>query len=128
MKESANFRFGKSQKLKSRKTLEELFKSESVYFSYPLKCIVLAKEVDKYTLPKVATIAPKRNFKKAVDRNRIKRLIRESYRLNSNDFKSLFSPNNEVSLAFIYVGKSLEPYKVFEKSMKTILGKIKVIN
>lgn len=59
----------------------------------------------------------KRHFKKAVDRNRVKRLMRESYRLQKNSLKELVEKNNKsLAVFFIYNGKEIPNYKdVFEK-------------
>ncbi len=124
MKDKKNYRFGKNQKLKSRKVIEELFTSDQIFFSYPIKCILLAQPSDKYVLPKIATVVSKRNYKRAVDRNKVKRLLREVYRLNSFDFKSTIPKDKQYNLAFIYIGKTIEPYISIEKAMKMILKKI----
>ncbi|HSZ24905.1 MAG TPA: ribonuclease P protein component, partial [Cytophagaceae bacterium] len=68
-----------------------------------------------------------RNFKKAVDRNRIKRQMREVYRL-SRDF--YFSTENDKSylLAFIYTAKEKIPYNVLEKKLNLTLERLKIKN
>ena len=60
----------------------------------------------------------KKNFKKAVDRNRIKRLMRESYRIQKNDLKNeLIKSNKNLALFFIYTGKELPDHQlIFEKT------------
>jgi ribonuclease P protein component len=64
---------------------------------------------------------PKRQFKDAVDRNLIRRRMKESYRLH----KQLLIGN--YSIAFIYIGKEIENYKIIEKGMKSALRKITTI-
>ena len=71
----------KEEKLKSRKLIEKLFIEGDSLKEYPLRLKYL-KIRDENNSVKVAFSVPKRNFKLAVDRNRIKRLLRESYRKN----------------------------------------------
>ncbi len=70
-------------------------------------------------LTQVLFSVPKRQFKHAVDRNLIRRRMKEAYRLN----KSLLS--GTFSIAFIYIGKEIEKYEVIEKGMKSALRKVK---
>jgi ribonuclease P protein component len=75
----------KEEKLKSRKLIEKLFIEGDSLKEYPLRLKYL-KIRDENNSVKVAFSVPKRNFKLAVDRNRIKRLLRESYRKNKGVF------------------------------------------
>ena len=72
--------YGKIEKLKKKSDLDALFKHGKWKSVEHLRIIFLQNEhIDAM---KIGVSVPKRNFKKAVDRNRIKRLLRESYRLN----------------------------------------------
>ena len=72
-----NFRFPKSEKLKSSKTIELLFAEGQSFSNFPLKVIYLPQQTEQTTQATFAV--PKRNFKTAVMRNRIKRQLRERY-------------------------------------------------
>lgn len=92
--------------------------------NFPLRVIYLETEQQLTPLQAGFTVN-KRNFKKAVDRNRIKRLMRESYRLQKNNLKNeLAKSNKTLALFFIYTGKELPCYQeIFEKT-GNVLAKI----
>lgn len=73
------------------------------------------------TAPQVLFSVSKRSFKHAVDRNLIRRRIKEAYRLN----KSFLANNFPPYIAFIYVAKEILPYQNIEKSIKSVLKKLK---
>ncbi|MGV6828842.1 MAG: ribonuclease P protein component [Flavobacteriales bacterium] len=117
-----NYRFPKSEKLKSRKAIELLFQQGKTITKHPLKVIFLKTPLAEQS--KAAFAVPKRNFKKAVDRNRVKRQLRESYRLHKH---LLINEKQEIfMLFFLYIGKEKLPYQQIEKAMITILKKINI--
>lgn len=87
---------------------------------YPLKMVFLPLEAD---INQAGFSVPKRNFKRAVDRNRIKRQIREAYRLNKSILSD--SDNKKYSIFFIFLGKEKIEYKRIEKSVQKLLIKLK---
>ncbi|HEU0065024.1 MAG TPA: ribonuclease P protein component [Flavisolibacter sp.] len=111
------FGFGKKDRLKSSKMIEELFNSGHSLVVFPLKFIY--KVLPENNQPSQAGVAvSKRFFKKAVHRNRIKRLMKEAYRLQKNELNSELKKNNKSALLFIiYMDKQLP---VFSKISKTI--------
>jgi len=76
---SGRFSLGQKERLKSAKSIEHLFSEGKVISAYPLRLVFVSNP--NSTVPmQCAFSVSKRHFKKAVDRNRIKRLLRESYR------------------------------------------------
>lgn len=115
--------FPKKEKLKNKKRIEQLFVAGKSVSSYPLKLIYLKTDRTPDVPFQTAVTVPKRNFKSAVKRNRIKRLMRESYRLN----KDLIFNNSEGSFAFlfVYLGKETPSYQEIDARMKGVLHKFK---
>ncbi|SIQ03074.1 ribonuclease P protein component [Maribacter ulvicola] len=115
--------FGKKEKLKSKILITQLFQAGKGISVYPLKLIYLSVE-EKEVQIKTAVTVSKRNFKSAVDRNRIKRLLRESYRLN----KALVFNNTEANFAFLflYLGKDMPTFEQLDHKMKLVLKKFKL--
>ena len=111
--------FPKIEKLKSKKTIEALFAEGKNLREFPLKLIYLKTPFEDGARIKVGVVAPKKKFKKAVDRNLIKRLLRESYRLN----KSLIFNNIEGNYAFLflYLGHKAPSFDEVHIAMKKLL-------
>lgn len=116
-----SFSFSHKEKLKSKKLIEQLFKEGKSITSFPLKLIYLNADFNSQVKIKTGVIAPKKSFKNAAQRNRIKRLLREAYRLN----KPLVFNNIEGGFAFmiLYLGKEMPDHQLVNEKMKDILRK-----
>lgn len=115
-----NTKFPKTEKLKSAKTIGALFLQGKTLVNYPVKIFYSPKE--NITNNLVAVAVPKRNFKLAVDRNRIKRQLREVYRLNKHILEQENRANFE--LLFLYLGKRMPTYTELEKAMIKALNSL----
>lgn len=102
--------------MKSRKIIQQLFKEGKSFSHFPFRVIYIPIENQASSLQAGFTVST-RNFKKSVDRNRIKRLMRESYRLQKNNLQTALEENQKnIAVFFIYLGNKLPEYEeVFEK-------------
>ncbi len=118
--------FPKKEKLKSKKLIEQLFVEGNSVSSFPIKLIYLQTKLPFEVAIQAGVSVPKKNFKSAVKRNRIKRLMRESYRLN----KALVFNNSKGSFAFLflYLGKEMPDFTLVDKNLKAALHKFKKLN
>lgn len=114
------YTFQKSERIVSKKIIESLQQKGENIFVYPLKVkfLHIEKTIDDISV-KVLISVPKKNFKKAVYRNRIKRLIREAYRLNKHTLTS--SVNKQLNIHFHYVSKNILSFEQIEQSIQQIL-------
>jgi ribonuclease P protein component len=125
---SKEFTLGKHERLKSRKLIEQLFSEGQRFAVFPFRVFYLFPKKDE-----AVTRAPlqcgagvsSKNFKKAVDRNRIKRLTREAYRLQKKELLARVNDNKlELVLFFIYTGKELPGFAVVKEKVAVILNKL----
>ena len=116
-----NFLYPKTEKLKSRKLIDRLFAEGEAVTKYPIKLIYLKTELPEDVSIQAGVAVPKKSFKGAVKRNRIKRLLREAYRLN----KHLVFNNSESSFAFLflYLGKEMPNFVDIERNLQALLAK-----
>ena len=113
------FGFPKAEKLTGKKKIEELFKNGSSIFLHPFLSKYHLREQD---VNRLLITVPKKKFKRAVDRNLIKRRIREAYRLN----KSLLTENldKRCDVGLIYQDSKILSFKEIEKKLITLLSRL----
>lgn len=124
------FSFHKKEHLCSKKQITNLFDTGDAFVAYPFRIVYLSeKQIDKEnkTNVKVLISVPKKKHRRANVRNRIKRLIRESYRLNKHDFVNFTKTNAlNISLAFQYISEDVLKYSLIENKIQEILIKLKI--
>jgi ribonuclease P protein component len=118
--------FIKNERISIQKEIDLLFNEGASFGVYPLHIVYVEKKPVSGLPASILISVPKKRFKKAVSRNRIKRLIRESYRLNKKEFwEFLCTKDKGLLIAFIYVGNELCEYKKIEASLIKALNELK---
>ncbi len=114
-----NFTFQKEERLKSRKLIEQLYKEGTFIKVFPLRMLYL-QTTHTSTFPAQAGVSvPKRNFKRAVDRNRLKRLLRESYRKQKHTVYDVAEKPYVFMIS--YLGKEMWSLAKIEPKMTKLL-------
>lgn len=122
-----NCSFPKSERLCSKKAIEELVELNSTLFVHPLKCYFqFYPSIEGDESNKIVFSVPKRYFKKAVDRNKIKRRLKEAYRLNKFDLlhENTLLKQRKVNILIVYISKEIISFQNLQNSMVTLLMKI----
>lgn len=122
----SKYSFPKEEKLKSSKAISYIFREGQNVFSYPLKFIFIITEQPEASNPKIAVSVSGKNFRKATERNLIKRRLRESYRLNKPFIaQTCIHSNLQLTGMFIFVGKEILSYNEITKGMLGVFSKLK---
>ena len=123
MEQTQRYFYRKENKLKSRKLIQELFEKGTGFSVYPLKVVWLPSNHMAHLQAGIGVGS--RYFKKAVDRNRIKRLLREAYRLQKAELQQVLEKNNQqMSVFFLYNGKELAAQGLIMDKMKVALQRL----
>jgi ribonuclease P protein component len=112
----------KAERLRSRKTISLLFEKGKAIVIHPVKMIWLQTANKEGAILQFGVAVPKKNFKKAVDRNRLKRRMREAMRKNKQPVKNFLQEKNKpCALLLVFTGKETVPYKEIEDKIILIL-------
>lgn len=129
------FTLGRNERLKSRKQIEQLFKEGKTFNTFPFRIFYTQTPVSlinnqSLTNLQFGAAVSTKNFKRATDRNRIKRLTREAWRIQKKELEVLLKTSDkQLNVFFIYTAKELPEYNfVYEKAGFVISKLIKIIN
>lgn len=127
MAESASLTFSKRERIVSRKLIEQLFSkgSSQSMSAFPLRIVYIQKGRDGEPLQVLVSVS-KRHFKHAVDRNRVKRQIREAYRLHKHLLAQRIPEGISIALAFIWLSDEHCDSQRIEKSVSRLMEKVAV--
>lgn len=118
-----SFTFNKKEKLKSKKRIEQLFAEGKSVTAYPLRLVFMPATFEDDIPAQTGISVSKRYFKLAVDRNLIKRLMRESYRLNKASYFNNLSQS--YALMILYIGKDKPKLADLETRMQLLFKKFR---
>lgn len=115
--------FKKEERLCNIKLIEKLFRDGSSFLIYPFRIIWLSEDLSSNLPVQVLISVPKRKFKRAVDRNLIKRRIREVYRLHKSEdiYPFLYEHSAKILLGINYIGNEIADYSFLEKKFKAAM-------
>ena len=113
---SLKLTFPKEERLHSKKMIQELFEKGSSFYLYPFKIIYL-KSQETTGANQVLISVAKRNFKKAVDRNLVKRRVREAYRLHKHRLNFSQKNKSPLLIAYLYTAKEIHPFHFIENKL-----------
>jgi ribonuclease P protein component len=117
-----DLRFPRQARLKSRKAIDALFQSGKRVHTEDWRAFYLFRPSPGI---QIGVGAPSRNFKKAVDRNRVKRLIREAYRIDQQRWKDRLQEKQQgMDLFILYTGKQLPDFSSVQKGLIKLVDKI----
>ncbi|MCX6220320.1 MAG: ribonuclease P protein component [Bacteroidia bacterium] len=127
MTELVSRTFRKDEKLCSQKLMGELFLSGNSFLSYPLRIVwKIFGELPSESPAQAGFSVPKKLFKHAVDRNILKRRMRESFRLHKSElYDQLRQSDKRLALMFVYIAKEELPYAKIEPAIVKAIEKIK---
>jgi ribonuclease P protein component len=117
--------FNKKEKLKSEKEISRLFKNGKFLFTADFKAVFIKNDTSYDSGVKFAVSVPKKHFKRAVDRNRIKRQIRENFRLLKPILYNNFEDNFfSIHLMIIYNKNFMPDFNSIKIQMEILLKKV----
>src|SRR3954467_11218662 len=109
--------FKKEERLCNKRLIDELFHNGSSFLCYPFKASWLITTQPQQVAVQVLFAVAKKRYKRAVDRNLLKRRMREAYRLQKQEnlYNFLNGADKSITLSISYIGKEINDYKLIEK-------------
>lgn len=120
------YTFKKEERLCNKRLIDGLFHNGSSFLCYPFRVSWMLADGGQQFPAQVVFSVSKRRFKRAVDRNAVKRRMREAYRLHKQAllYDVLNSADKKLVLSISYIGKEISPYEFFEKKMIKLLTQL----
>jgi len=118
-----SYSFSKEEHLKRKKEISRVFKDGIFLYEKHLSVVFIPSDEEGQKLHRVAVSVPKKYFKRAVDRNRIKRQLRECYRLNKSCLY-LQELTFSLNLMFVYISNSMIPYSSINEEIISLLKRV----
>jgi len=117
--------FNKKERLSGKIIISKLFSEGSGFFVYPFKVVWMSSNSESNPSARLLISVPKSNLKKAVDRNLVKRRIREAYRKNKDPLLMFFSDKKtQCIFAIVYVGKEIMKYDELEQKIIILIQRL----
>ena len=125
MSDKNNYRLKKEEKVIGENRIDSLFIEGKSFVAFPLRVVYHMTELSLTSSVSMLVSVPKKRIKSAVKRNRIKRQVREAYRLNKYYLDTVTeSIDHHLDIAFVFVREELMEYSIIEKGMRKGLTEI----
>jgi ribonuclease P protein component len=120
------YTFKKEERLCNKKLIDGLFHNGSSFLCYPYKASWMFTDGEQQFPVQIVFSVAKKRYKRAVDRNLVKRRMREAYRLNKQAqlYNVLSGAGKTMVLSISYIGKEISSYEFFEKKMLKLLTQL----
>lgn len=119
------FSYNKKEKLKSKKQLDELFTKGKSFTIFPIKVFYIFDNNQQDNIIKTGVGVSSRHFNKAVQRNRVKRLLREAYRTEKQPLHFHLTNNKkQLAIFLLFIDKELPDYKTLKEKIKLCFQRI----
>lgn len=120
-----NCQFKKRERLVSRRLIDTLFAGSHSMAAFPLRAIYIYKERASHDAPvQLLVSVPKKRFHHAVDRNRVKRQLREAYRHHKNLLTQALPADRQLLLAFVWLSDRHMPSNEIDKRVVSLMQRI----
>ena len=118
--------FKKEERLCNKRLIDELFHNGSSFLCYPFKASWLIVDGTQQVPVQVLFSVAKKRYKRAVDRNLLKRRMREAYRLHKQEslYRALDEAGKSIILSISYIGKEINEYPLIEKKMLKLFSQL----
>ncbi len=127
MNDEKRFTFTKEERVTGKQRIETLFVQGNSFMVYPFRVVYLKRPRGTLARASILVSVPKKKVRSAVQRNRVKRLAREAYRLNKHLLNPLaLREDKGIDIAFIYVIDEMTGYTTVEKGMRKALSTLVV--
>ena len=115
----------KNERLCGKTTIDKLFANGRFIKDPFFRLVWSTEEFDNDTIAQTLIVVPKKYIRNAVNRNILKRRMKEAFRVyKSALYEKIRSKNQQLAIAIIYQGQEILPYKVIEEKIKLILGRL----
>ena len=123
---SKTYTFTKEERLCNKKLIDQLYHNGSSFLCYPFRVSWLITTDPQLFPAQVLFSVSKKRYKKAVDRNLIKRRIREAYRLHKQQYlySLLSDADKRIVFSIGFIGKEIAPYDLIEKKILKLLNQL----
>jgi ribonuclease P protein component len=119
------FKFPKSERLCSKKVIQKLFENNNSFNAYPFKVLWMSEKSGSTSSVKVLISVSKKKIKKAVDRNLIRRRIKESYRLHKSELiNSCINKKLNLSFILLFLENEIPDSKFINSKLTLIVNKL----